>query len=627
MKRNFLYISFIIILLLPFSSCKDILDTHAYTDFFEEAIWDDLNLTSSYLGSCYDNIGGHPNYGLGMREDLLASCTDELLAIHRPSNMTFLKGTLKSDFLGHFGNATYCGFLKWDALYENIQRVNIFLSKINSVPCKTELEEVHKSQMIGEALFIRAFEYTQLLLGYGGVILSDRPFTLDQDFKSVNRSSLKNTMDFILSDIDQAISYLPKKGNIEQGRATQGAAAALRSRLLLFCASKLVNGGFSPSDTLVSFIDGTQTDRWIAARDAAKYIIDGLFGIYTLSGTSNDPPSPLTETDIKNYCDNYYNIFNQKGLWNDETIWGIQYISKGGSINRANLWNGPLGYHNWGNNQPTESAVRSFEMADGTKFQWDKYSPGDKYLRAATAEELINDPRRNPYTGREPRFYSCILFHGAKWQSRPSDVVSFDPLGIIQTGHFYYSSGKIKSFGIDTRSGLITPWSSPISGYFLRKFMDINIEGQSQNNSNTWVEFRYAEVLLNYAEACIELGGSDLQKGLDALNTVRNRAGLPDRLTTDQDLAREYIRHERSIEFFAEGHRWYDIRRWMIAESVIENVLVMKIKEFEDGPMEWRLDPFSVLDNRAFTSKNFYWLPIPKTEIIKAPQILNNPGY
>jgi hypothetical protein len=627
MKRIIFYISCIIILFNPLYSCKDVLETNAYTDFYEEAIWDDLNLANAYLGSCYANIGGHSNYGLGMREDLLSSSTDEWVAIHRPSNMTFLKGTLRSGNLGYFGNAVYCGFLKWDALYENIQRVNIFLDKINSVPCKTNMEETHRSQMVGEALFIRAFDYTQLCMSYGGMILSDQPFTTDQDFMAVNRASLENTVNFILSDIEHAITLLPLKEDIEQGRVTKGTAAALRSRLLLFCASRLVNGGFSPADTLVSFINGTQTDRWIAARNAAKQIIDGQFGLYSLYGPSGNPPIPLTETDIQNYAENYYSIFSQKGLWNDETIWGIQYISKGGKINKANLWNGPLGYHNWGNNQPTESAVRSFEMSDGTKFKWDKYSPGDQFLRTATAEELISNPDRNPYAGREPRFYSCILFHGAKWQSRPSDVVRFDPLGIIQTGNFYDSVGKIKSYGIDTRSGLITPWTSPTTGYFLKKFMDIKIDGQNQNNTNTWVEFRYSEVVLNYAEACIEVGVSYLQKGLDALNSVRNRAGLPDRSTSDQNLAREYVYHERSIEFFAEGHRWYDIRRWMIAESVIENVLAMKIKEYEDGQMEWRLDPFNLLDNRSFTNKNLYWLPVPGNEIFKAPQIKNNPGY
>jgi hypothetical protein len=615
-----------LLILLPSLSCSDILDKEATTDFYEDTIWRDINLANAYLGNCYDNIGGHPNFGLGMREDLLAANTDELLCNNRPSNMAFLKGTLKSDLLGYFGNSTYCGFLKWETLYQNIQRVNVFLSKIESVPCKTTSEEARKSQMIGEAFFIRAYDYAQLFFGYGGIILSEKPFSVDQDLTSINRSSLQRSRDFILSDIEKAIFYLPKKGYIDQGRATQGSAAALRSRLLIFCASKLVNGGYNATDTLVSFTEGTQIGRWREARDASKDLIDGTFGKYSLIGTTNDPPSPMTESDVKNFADNYTKIFNQKGVWIEETIWGIQYVALGGSQNKANLWNGPWGYHNWGNNLPTEQSVRSFEMADGSQFKWDQYNPGDQYLRTTSSEDLANDPLRNPYNGREPRFYSSILFHGAKWQPRPSDIARYDPEGIIQTGHFYYSNGKIKSYGLDTRLGLMSPYSSSGTGYYLRKFMDINIQGQNQNNSNTWIEFRYAEILLNYAEACIELSGDDIQKGLDALNQVRNRAGLPDRNTTDQNLAREYVRHERAIEFFAEGHRWYDIRRWMIAESVIKNVLEMKIKEYENGNMEWRLEPLSILDSRTFNIKN-YWLPIPKTEIALMSQIRNNPGY
>ena len=112
----------------------------------------------------------------------------------------------------------------------------------------------------------------------------------------------------------------------------------------------------------------------------------------------------------------------------------------------------------------------------------------------------------------------------------------------------------------------------------MKKFMDPSSQGQYFNNTNAWVEFRFAEVLLNYAEACIELGGADLQNGIDALNKVRNRAGLPDRVT-DQATARTYLRHERALELYGEDRRWYDIRRWMIAPDVIKDVHQMLIKK------------------------------------------------
>ncbi len=113
-------------------------------------------------------------------------------------------------------------------------------------------------------------------------------------------------------------------------------------------------------------------------------------------------------------------------------------------------------------------------------------------------------------------------------------------LNQIQTGHFYKNDETtVKALGCDTRQGPVENWNGTKTGYYLKKFLDPTIAGQYFRNTTTWVEFRYAEILLNYAEACIELGGTDLQLGLDALNLVRNRAGLPDRVTADQATARD----------------------------------------------------------------------------------------
>jgi hypothetical protein len=137
---------------------------------------------------------------------------------------------------------------------------------------------------------------------------------------------------------------------------------------------------------------------------------------------------------------------------------------------------------------------------------------------------------------------------------------------------------------------------------------------------------RYAEILLSYAEACIELGGADLQNGLDALNMVRNRAGLPDRVTSDQAQARAWVQHERSIEMYAELPHWYDIRRWMIVSTVLTDVRAMLIKEMENGNMEWKMDMGTVVDKRIWNPINI-WVPIPRIELNKAPNLQQNPGY
>jgi hypothetical protein len=617
------------------TSCKDILDQQSVDSFNQEVVFADVNIVKAYVGKCYDRLGGiqsssnmnDDNNGiLGMREDLLSSATDQTLCIHRPSNYGNLKGTLSPDQLGYFSNTGYAGFIRWPHLYSNIQNLNTILANIDAVKVTTAPDIALIERLKGEAYFLRAFEYTMLMMNHGGVVINKTPFKLGQDFSAVTRSTLAETKDFIISDIDQAITLLTGK-TIDQGRATAAAAAALKSRVLTFCASPLMNGGYEAGNQLVSFPAGSRTALLQAARDASKKVMDATYGTFALVGSTADPAIPLSAAQVKAISETFSSIFTQKGKWNSETIWGIQYPLTGGNVNNANIWHGPCGYHNWGNNDPTEPAVRTFEMADGTAFQWDKYNPGNDLVRTATAAEIAADPLRNPYNGREARFYSTVLYHGAPWQARPADATGYDALNQIQTGHVYKMDGTVKSFGVDTRQGLIENWNGTKNGYYLKKFMDPATVGQYYRNTNTWVEFRYAEILLNYAEACIELGGADLPLGIDAMNMVRNRAGLPDRVTNDQATARNYLRHEREIELFAEGHRFFDIRRWMICDKVIKNVYGMAIKQFENGNMEWLLNNNDLEDTRTWGGDKFYWLPIPREETKKAPQLQQNPGY
>jgi len=621
MKKIINYTIAIALLLFAATSCEDVLNQKAVDSFNQEAVFSDVGMARAFLGICYDRIGGDGGSPLGMREDMLASNTDEALCIHRPSEFTFVEGTLTPDNMGNFGSWRF-SFLRWVNLYPNIQNTNTFLANVDKVPIKTPADPDLITRMKGEAYFIRAYDYAQILMGTGGAVLNSAPFQLGQDYLTITRSGMQETKDFILADIAQAITLLGTT-TMDQGRATPAACAALKSRLLTFCASPLVNGGYEPTNNLVSFTTGSLTTRLTEARDAAKAIMDGTYGAYDLVGTYTEPPSPLSAVDVQSYADNYFNIFNQKsGSWNKETIWGIQYLITGGNSQQRNLWSGPNGYHNWGNNDPLEPFVREYEMADGTPFVW-----GAVDTRSATAAELAANSLKNPYNGREPRFYATILYDGAKWQARPTDMAGSDPLGIVQTGHLYKADGvTIDVTGLDTRQATVENWNGGKNGYYMKKFMDPTIQGQLFNNTNTWVEFRFAEVLLNYAEACIELGGADLQNGIDALNKVRNRAGLPDRVTTDQATARTWLRHERALELYGEDRRWYDIRRWMIAPTVITNVRQMLIKKFQDGSRSWQLDMTTTIDDRVFKPAA-YWIPIPRDEMNKAPQLVQNPGY
>jgi len=634
MKKIILYsLLSAILILATVTSCEDVLDQKAVDSFNQETVFSDVNLVKAAVGKCYDNIGGTP-WGwpagavLGLRPNMLSSATDETLENWGPGGHVYVKSGVTPDDLGFFGLHPpwpgYIPFVIWKPLYDNIKNTNVVLANIDDVPVSIETDQELLDRIKAETYFIRAFDYAQLMRSYGGLVLIDEPFDLNDDFFSIDRSGIDETLAFILSDLDKAIAGLPEKDEIEQGRATKGAAAALKSRILSWSAGILMNGGYEPSNPLVSFQSGSRTERLEAAKSAAKAIIDGNYGHYALTGSTDDPPAVMTDEIVMQYAENFYNIFVQKGEWNDEVIWGVQHLSAQGNTVNTNNWNGPNGWHCWGGNQPTEAIVRKFEMKDGTPFQWNKYNPGDDYTRTATAAELAADPEINPYVGREPRFYSTILFDGAQWQTRPPDAIENDPDGIVQTGTYILANGSTVA-GLDTRDSYMESWNGTKTGYYLKKYQDDDLVGQYYANENAWIEFRYAEVLLDYAEVCIEL--NDVQEGLDALNMVRNRAGLPDRITADQNQARDWCRQERQLEFVGEGDRWYMMRKWMIADQVIKSVHPMKITHNYDGSTEWFYNTSTISDSRSWAGDHQYFLPISRDELNKAPQITNNPGY
>lgn len=185
------------------------------------------------------------------------------------------------------------------------------------------------------------------------------------------------------------------------GRATKGAALALKARVLLYAASDLHNTSVFPAFSnpeLLGYTDANRTARWQAAKEAAKAVIDmNAYSLYQATPALND-----------NIAKNYEDIFIKKGTVED--IWVRFYTPTTiGNDNNLSLINAPNGYGGQSNNVPTGNMVDAFEMNDGTKFDW-------------------NNPTHSalPYTNREPRFYAYILFEGAKWTTRPQTTIGID---------------------------------------------------------------------------------------------------------------------------------------------------------------------------------------------------------
>jgi len=289
------------------------------------------------------------------------------------------------------------------------------------------------------------------------------------------------------------------------------------------------------------------------------------------------------------------------------------------------LYCGPNGYHNWGNNTPLGDLVDEYEMKNGTSFDW--------------ANPVM---ATNPYVNRDARFYATILYEGTPWRKRPTDVQGMDPWDKIQVGHVFKMDGTTQLVpGVDTREGPIENWNGGKSGYYLRKFVDVTVDPQYVKQDIPFRHIRYAEILLNYAEACIEENtGSDLVDARNAINTIRTRAGQPNiPAGLSQAALRTAVRHERRIELAFEDHRFWDVRRWVIGPAAYHQTHRVEVKYLTaanatnyrqaDGST-WGNPIYSKQDlggdARAWLDKA-YFFPIMRDEMNKNTLLVQNPGY
>jgi starch-binding outer membrane protein, SusD/RagB family len=605
------YISILAFSIMLLSGCNKILDKTPVDKFSDAVLWTDVNLADKNLASLYTNaVTG----GFGYLP--IASLTDESHDTHEFGSQNYLLGNINPSNTSPLGDWSF-DYLKWDKLYSNIQNVNIFLANIDKVPDAyppAEQDGVREltDRMKGEALFIRAFIYNDLVRNYGGAIISTVPYELGADFSTITRSTFKETVDFIVADCDAAAAALGPKSEMELGRANKEAALSLKSRILLFAASDLTADGNAEND-LVGYQSPDRTALWTVAKNAAKAVID----MHTVGLDNFGAP------DQAAVATNFFNFFKAKDLSSNEVIWGKMFMNDVGARNQMNLINGTNGFVMYGCNAPTGNLVDSFQMADGSKFLEHFMVDGDGFYKNISTKYH----HESMFYDREPRFYGTILFDSVPWMKRLADLSARDPLGIYDRRTRITISGGVevsKIYGIDTRQGPIDKEDGTFTGYTFKKYEDDKVYGtEANNNENAWIEMRFAEILLNYAEACLELG--ETGEATDNINLVRNRAGLPN-FTGD---IKEALRYERQMEFVFENIRWYDIRRWKILDKVLteaSGVDVVETNNLDSGVISttWRQ---IFVQNRGPVSDKMYWFPIPIDEMNRAPQLEQNPGY
>jgi starch-binding outer membrane protein, SusD/RagB family len=421
-------------------------------------------------------------------------------------------------------------------------------------------DENLKKRMKAEAKFLRAFAYEELVKSFGGVPLMLTAGLPEEAI--IPRNSYEECVNQIVQDCDEAAADLPVVMPVsELGRATKVAALSVKARILLYFASPLNN-------------PGNDQARWTNAANAAKAVMD--FGPAPGSGEYGLHPD-------------YYRLFLDKP-GNKEVIFARKFQNP--SINPSdgarNKWYMSVPGVNdgaWGGFCPTQNLVDAYEMKNGKPIT----DPTSGY-----------DPQ-NPYADRDSRLDKSVVHQGSVYKAGI----------VIET----FRGGNVNN---------TNRLDSPKTGYGLMKMVDTSKWGPAGGADNDWIFIRYAEVLLNYAEAKNEATGPD-QSVYDAINQVRARSGQP-ALTAGftQAELRDKIRNERRVELSFEEHRFFDVRRWKLGSTHFkEPIRKVQIIQGPGGILQYSYPVWEQRDYKEFHNL----LPIPQNEIDRNGKLEQNTGY
>ena len=521
-------------------------------------------------------------------------------------------------------NASNMGFHRWDVCYKEIRQANIFLTYAKPIAANGThvdvLTEEELTEMRANVRFMRAYYHYLLFEQYGAIPLI-KDAILERDD---NLDLPRNTIDEVISYLDEELTAvareLPQKAlhDDDQHNAwpTKGVALAVKAKMWMYAASKLFNGEYKEALSITN-PDGTRLfpdknpDKWNKAVDALEEFMKFAEeeGNYELLKTGN--PSQ--------------DLYDLLQTYNREIIWATAATSWGGMTNDMfDRRCTPRSEQNgMGCIGVTQELVNDFYMNDGLPVQPTSYLPQsplyttegfDKYtetVKAGSKEIQVANNVSNRFLNREARFYNTVFFQNRRWHVT-NNVTQF------HKGSPNELSGTIYTH----------------TGYMLYKRFNREVSMKSpgvQSKFRPSIIFRLADLYLLYAEAVNEVAPQD-ERVLSYLNEVRRRAGLSDieELNPDikgnQELQRLAIQRERRIELATEGQRYFDVRRWMIADQDGEGrqfgyVHGMNMNAAEDKFYE------EVEASPIVFRRKMYLYPIPDNEMKKSEQLVQNPGW
>jgi hypothetical protein len=545
--------------------CSDILDKQPLDKMQGEQLFSDPQGVRLYMANLYSQLpvedftffrngfninSGDPNNG-GFTVNML---TDE--AVH-------------SEF-GDFMRDEDLAW--WDPAYKLIRDVNQLIDVVPQI----EVPESERNQILGEALFIRGYAYFGLVKRYGGVPLIDKAqaYTGDIESLKVPRSTEKATWDFLLSDLKEASLTLPSAWASGERRATKWAALALMSRAGLHAASvakfstKLPLSGIAADAGLVGLSANDANGYYQTAITAAEEVIkSGVFGLYQ--------PTPANPQEA---ASNIRAMFENPNVASSESIFIKGYAIPGSNRgHNYDIWFQPAqlanGWPHPGRMNPTLEFVEQYETYDNpgkiTQFQTRVDGNESDYngFNANVAYNRFEDTQ-TLFANRDARFHATVVAPNSMWKDRTiiiqAGFVKPDGSPVIRTKdqievngvtyHSYGAENPSQYSGFDTYGG-----NNTRTGFSFKKFLDEDkpvVPGWNQSVSD-FADIRYAEVLLNYAEAVLESGLGDLSIAHKALNDIRRRAAH----TVEVPLTIENVLRERRVELAFENKRYWDLIR------------------------------------------------------------------
>ena len=579
MKKIIIYLATMLLAAMTFTGCYD-LETypgdkvnegtfyktgdHAHQGLM--GIYGMLRLNEAYgYQFCFDHLGDIA-YGYNYYMMFLATYTDR-------------DGTIQAH---------------WQTFYDGIHRVNTFIRSVKGMRGIITDEQIN--EYVAEAKFLRAMFYFSLTDLFGGVPYYDESTNVNEEFMNLKqpRSSLEEVRAHILEDLDEAIKYLPvEHAASEYGRATKGAAYALRGKVHLY------------------------DKEWQSAINDFEEIVYNKSNNY---GYALD--------------DDYARVFKfYNGAKSPETVFSIQNKSGVGTeygmqIQALMGCRGAYGSC-WNNTVPSTQLVDMYEFKDGRPFNWDEIFPGYNAMTPEQRKELLSvemdgsgtivglreaDTAKilSAYTCRDPRLMATVIVPYSHYMGNIGRTTNVDLIFALD----HNLAGNANGGTIQNNAG----WVS----YLYRKFVTEGDQGGAiSNRLHTPFAFpliRFADVLLMLSEAYNEAG--QLDKAVTEFNKVRARVGMPGlnsgpawMVVSNKEQMAERIRKERAVEFAGEGLRFSDLRRWgyEIAHKTLNNVDAVNIY---GEPIYTHL----------FTERDMLW-PIPGVERERNKELTQNPGW